>query len=112
MLKKNQPDPIIAENLIIIPAPFEKKIEFVTRTFGLGSYIFHCPFNLVEIHTYCDYNHNEKNLLGSHDAQLTLEERGKYKHINSKNFITGQLCNKHFRQNKILVNRKNVNSLV
>lgn len=50
--------------------------------------------------------------MGSHDAQLTLEERGKYKHINSKNFITGQLCNKHFRQNKILVNRKNVNSLV
>lgn len=26
-VKKNQPDPIIAENLIIIPAPFDKKLN-------------------------------------------------------------------------------------
>lgn len=80
---------LLQQKIFLLFLFFLKKIEFVICIFGLGLYIFYSFFNLVEIYIYCDYNYNEKNFLGSYDVQLMLEERGKYKYINFKNFIMG-----------------------
>lgn len=80
---------LLQQKILLLFLFFLKKIEFVICIFGLGLYIVYSFFNFVEIYIYCDYNYNEKNFLGSYDVQLMLEERGKYKYINFKNFIMG-----------------------